>query len=288
MALSNIWGNNRRVIRQGLVVTYTKKLQYATNIHNITRPYWHYERRRTMEFDYLGLTKSAAEACVAAWSKALLRKAWRQEWIGNAAGDSSENIGYWSNYFAGDIYDDTKYNFVSGGDARLQYDGGKGWVVNVSIDETLPYNHKTFNPGEAMRGAFLAFENNPEMITPAFRYGDPDGMTGADALTDFSLDALEYQFALTSAEWSAVGSTSGIKVNWSDMYGATDPLEYRLEYKRGDYDSWHELGTPLSGGGWTSFYAFEKTGGILVRLSKPLSHSDLINHRTYSNVLEVK
>lgn len=290
MALSNVWSNARRVITQGLVVTYKKELRYAVNFNNISHPYWHYERRRTMECEYLGLTRGAAEACCAAWNKALYRKAWRQEWIGNASdGNSNDGIvGYWSSYFSGDIYDETKYDFIIGGAARLQYDGGKGWTVTVSIDETLPYNHKPFRPDMSDRGTFLAFENNPEIITPAFRYGDPEGMTGADALTDFSLDALEYQFALTSAEWSALGATSGITVCWLDN-SDINPQEFVLEYKSGDYDLWHSTSASLDGGGDFLFFPLEKIEGPLsVRLSRQLSYNDLINHRTQSNVLEVK
>lgn len=289
MALSNVWSNARRVITQGLVVTYKKELRHAVNINYISRPYWHYERRRTMECEYLGLTRGAAEACCAAWNKALYRKAWRQEWIGNDPDNSNNGIvGYWSSYFSGDIYDETKYDFIIGGAASLQYNGGKGWTVTVSIDETLPYNHKPFNPDMSDRSTFWAFENNPEIITPAFRYGDPDGITGADVLTDFSLDALEYQFALTSAEWAAFGATSGIKVCWLDNSDIS-PQDFVLEYKSGDYDLWHSISTPLSGGDdFLIFPLKEIESPLSVRLSRRLSYNSPINQYTQSNVLEVK
>ena len=291
MALSNIWGNNRRVIRQGLVVTYTKKLQYATNIHNITRPYWHYERRRTMEFDYLGLTKSAAEACVAAWNKALYRKAWKQRWIGNASDAADgDNIGYWEARSNGNIEDVTNYDYFTGGAARLQYDGGKGWTVTVSIDETLPYNHTPFNPEMAERGHWREFENNPEIVTPAFRHGDPTAMTGTDPCVDFSLDALEYQFALTSARWSAVGSQPVVLVEWFDAYGAISTSDYRLEWRRNEREEWQIVESTLDAGeGLLCFVFNDSPGTIFVRLTRPVDYDPTIDdHLAISNVLEVK
>jgi hypothetical protein len=206
MALSHVWSNARRVITQGLVVTFDKELRHAVNSQNISHPYWHYKRRRTMEMEYLGLTRSGAEACAAAWSRALYRKVWRQVWIANASppGDTSGKLGYWSSANSvADWNDESQFDFIHGGTAELSYDGGKGWRVKVSIDETLPYNHKTFIYGSTGRGDYLAFENNPEMVTTAFRYGaDVADLSfhPIAAMMDFSLDAIEYQLAITGVD----------------------------------------------------------------------------------------
>lgn len=289
MALSHVWSNARRVITQGLVVTYKKELRYAVNINNISHPYWHYERRRTMECEYLGLTRGAAEACCAAWNKALYRRAWRQVWIPNVShGNSNDGIvGYWND--AGNVNDwndDSQFDFIQGGTAKLSYDGGKGWRVNVSIDETLPYNHKPFNFG-GRRGDFLAFENDPTRPRPEFRWGG-DFMTGGGNHVDFSLDAAEYQLALTGAEIVALGSTPLLKVRC--VLGDNSPgLEsLAAQIKVDESSSWISCGYPVNEDP-ICFSLPDETMPKFARLSLPIaSNWGLENYFTYSNVLEVK
>jgi hypothetical protein len=290
MALSNIWSNARRVITQGLVVTYKKELRYAVNINNISHPYWHYERRRTMESEYLGLTRGAAEACCAAWNKALYRRVWRQVWVSNASdGNNNDGIvGYWNDAGnVGDWYDDSQFDFIQGGTAKLSYDGGKGWKVSVSIDETLPYNHRPFDFGVSGRGDFLAFENDPSAPCQAFRWGG-EFLTGGGVYEDFSLDAAEYQLALTSAEIVALGSTPLLKVGC--VFGGSEAgLEsLRAEIKTDENSPWISCDV-LANEDPICFSLPDGAMPKFVRLKIPIALNwGLENYFTYSNILEVK
>lgn len=290
MALSHVWSNARRVITQGLVVTYKKELRYAVNINNISHPYWHYERRRTMECEYLGLTRGAAEACCAAWNKALYRRAWRQVWIPNVShGNSNDGIvGYWND--AGNVSDwndESQFDFIQGGTAKLSYDGGKGWKVSVSIDETLPYNHKPFKFDVSGRGDFLAFENDPSAPRQEFRWGG-EFMTGDGVYIDFSLDAAEYQLALTGAEIVAVGSTPLLKVGC--VFGGSEAgLESLAAQIRTDENSPWTTCDVLANEDPICFSLPGETMPRFARLRLPIAWNwGLENYFTYSNVLEVK
>lgn len=290
MALSHVWSNARRVITQGLVVTYKKELRYAVNFNNISHPYWHYERRRTMECEYLGLTHGAAEACCAAWNKALYRRAWRQVWIPNAADGNSNDgiIGYWNNARAvSDWNDDSQFDFIRGGTAKLSYDGGKGWRVNVSIDETLPYNHKPFKFDVSGRGDFLAFENDPTRPRQEFRWGGSI-MTGGGNFEDFSLDAAEYQLALTGAEVVALGSIPLLEVDC--VFGGSEAgLESLAVQIKADENSPWTTCDVLANEDPICFPLPDGMRPKFARLRLPIAWNwGLENYYTYSNVLEVK
>jgi hypothetical protein len=289
MALSNIWSNARRVITKDLAVTYKKELRYAVNVSNFSHPYWHYERRRTMECEYLGLTQSAAKACCAAWNKALCRRVWRQAWIPNASDGSNGGImGYWTD--AGEVSnwnDDSQFDFIQGGTAQLSYDGGRGWRVTVSIDETLPYNHKPFTHGGGIRGGFIAFENDPSAPRQEFRWGGVFIYDGG-IYEDFSLDAAEYQLTLTRAENVTLVSTPLLEVDC--IFGGSEAgLESLAAQIRMDENSpWTTCDT-LANEDPICFPLPDGMRPKFVRLRLPIGQNwGLENYYTYSNIMEVK
>jgi hypothetical protein len=290
MALSHVWSNARRVITQGLVVTFDKELRHAVNSQNISHPYWHYKRRRTMEMEYLGLTRSAAEACCAAWNKALYRRAWRQVWISNAAapGDSSSIIGYWSSANnVTDWNDESQFDFIRGGTAKLSYDGGKGWKVSVSIDETLPYNHKTFIFNSGGRGDFLEFEDDPTAPCQAFRWGGTV-MAAGESNEDFSLDAAEYQLALLTTKITSLSSTPFLAVEYYSGRSNAGLDSLTAQVKTNQNSPWISCGTPA----FNHPICFSLPDGSIprfARLRMPVGQGrGLERQYTFSNVMEVK
>ena len=289
MALSHVWSNARRRIDEGLAVTFKKSLKYATNINNITRPYWRYERRRTMSFTYLGLTASAAQACAAAWNRALYRKAWTQKWIANESppGDNSGAIGFWDDYGrVGDPLDDSQFTFVSGGEALVKHAAGSAFEVEVRIDETLPYNHQPFDFSAGGRGDWVEFENDPTMATSAFRWGSP-GFFTSGPFVDFTLDAIEYQLALLSVEVFALGSEPMLKVEAFSPHGEVGLDNLRLQTRANALEPWT-----------TSIEPYQLEPILFSQMPLPPFQARLVrcldwnggqeNHRAVSNVLEVK
>jgi hypothetical protein len=296
MALSNIWGNLRRVIIDDLAVTYKKTLKTAVNSQNISRPYWRYERRRTMKFKYLGLTKSAAQACALAWNNALYAKVWRQVWIGNQS-DPASNIGgqmgFWNSYHNpvdSDTADDRSYDYITRGTAAVNYDGGKGWTVTVNIDETLPYNHTPFDYGVSGNGTWEAFENDPQMLTTAFRYGSVNPNVYPERLAmDFSLDAAEWQLGLDGYEIISESLRPIIKFTWGCTGETVDRAvkDMRLWYRGEGQITWYNTGVDPTNG---AFPAPDRAKPYEIRISYPLTSNvrGNDNRLIFSNVLEVK
>lgn len=241
MALSSIWDNSRRVINDNLVVTYKKELKVVTNSQNIACPYWRYERRRTMSFEYVGLSRAGAEACVAAWNKALYRRVWRQEWIANESRPGDEaHFGFWSDAGHFEPEKENQWNFVKAGSAKISHSKGLAWKVSVSIDENLPYNHVPYYDGDGRRSTWDEFERDPAKCFQQFRWGgevisfdNPDAVRQKADLVhfDFNLDAIEYQFGLKEAKIVSLSNTPFVKVETvSGIERFPDSDDFRIEY----------------------------------------------------------
>ena len=113
-------------------------------------------------------------------------------------------------------------------------------------------------------------------------------MTGGGNHVDFSLDAAEYQLALTGAEIVALGSTPLLKVRC--VLGDNSPgLEsLAAQIKVDESSSWISCGYPVNEDP-ICFSLPDETMPKFARLSLPIaSNWGLENYFTYSNVLEVK
>ena len=300
MALSNIWNNSRRVIRDNLVVTYKKELKVATNFKNIVCPYWRYERRRTMSFDYVGLSRAGAEACAAAWNKALYRRVWKQEWIANESrpGDDA-HYGFWSDAGRFENGKENQWNFIKAGTAKISHDKGSAWKVSVSIDETLPYNHAPFVDADGRRGTWDKFEQDPTQCFQEFRWGgevlfwDADEPRSKSDVVhfDFNLDAIEYQFGLKEAKIVTFNDAPFVKVETiSGIERDISSHEFRIEYSKDPESGYWTRGTAPSFFESGMFAVDPAVSPLYARLSclQDLNLMDGEHLRVYSNYVKVQ
>lgn len=179
--LFTTWGKKNRIIQSPLCTTFTReKIEHDVQGYSTKLLAWKYNRLRTKQYSYIGLTEAAAKACVVAMNRLYHRLICDQRvhWGSATSQDSNYVYPEYFNGYPGDANEGwnrvlehyevkymRQYKSVVVGSAVATRDGGDSgaYTVTVNVSEELSaYYVPGYNDLTTDNVVWNAFETNPD------------------------------------------------------------------------------------------------------------------------------